>query len=556
MKPMPFHKYRPVPPVGLRDRRWPDRVITEAPAWCSVDLRDGNQALILPMNLAEKTEFFRLLVKLGLKEIEVGFPSAAAVEYDFCRKLIEENLIPEDVTIQVLVQAREHLITRTFEALQGAKRVVVHLYNSTSEAQRRIVFGKSRDEIKQIAVEGTRIVKACAEAMKGTEVVLEYSPESFMGTELDYALEVSEAVMDIWQPTPKKKAILNLPNTVEIAGPHIYADQIETIHRGLTKRDSIILSVHTHNDRGCAVAAAELAVQAGAQRVEGTLFGNGERTGNVDLVTLALNLFSQGVDPKLDFGNINEVIEVASRLTRLPVHPRHPYAGDLVYTAFSGSHQDAIHKGMRQWNDAVAKGPSKWEVPYLPIDPLDVGRSYESIIRINSQSGKGGVAWVMETEYGYLLPKAMHPEFGAVVQGISDRTGKEVMPPEIWKAFQAEYLDRKTPHEITRFHVSKDGGEGEPTEIEADVKIAGKAAAVKGRGNGPIDAFVHGLVAAGVPAFRLTAYHQHALTSGSDSKAAAFVAIESGRELRWGVGVDGSTNLASMKAVISALNRL
>jgi len=568
MKSMPYQKYRPVAPVGLRNRTWPDRVITEAPRWCSVDLRDGNQALILPMNLAEKTEFFRLLVKIGFPEIEVGFPSASQVEFDFCRKLIDEGLIPEGVAIQVLVQAREHLIQRTFEALRGAPNVIVHLYNSTSALQRRVVFGKSREEIKKIAVEGARLVRSGAEAMAGTRVMYEYSPESFMGTELDYALEVSEAVLDVWQPTPERKAILNLPNTVEQAGPDHYADQIETMARGLKRRDSVILSLHTHNDRGTAVAAAELGIKAGADRVEGTLFANGERTGNVDIITLALNLFSQGIDPRLDFTDINEVIEVASRLTRLPVHPRHPYAGELVYTAFSGSHQDAINKGMRLMEEArlkarmVAPGsapsgaPPVWEVPYLPIDPQDVGRSYESIIRINSQSGKGGVAWIMETEFGYLLPKGMHPEFGAVIQAISDRSGKEVLPDEIWAAFEKEYLAKKAPYEAKSFHILHDGAEGESTEIEAHLAIAGAAKKVQGHGNGPIDAFVHGLTQNGVKPFRLTAYHQHALSSGSDSRAAAFVSIETAHgAVHWGVGVDPNTTLASVKAVLSALNR-
>lgn len=568
MKPMPFQKYRPTPPVGLKNRVWPDRMITQAPRWCSVDLRDGNQALILPMNLAEKTEFFRLLVKIGFPEIEVGFPSASQVEFDFCRKLIEEELIPEGVSIQVLVQAREHLIHRTFEALRGAPQVIVHLYNSTSALQRRVVFGKSRDEIKKIAVDGARLVREGAEALKGTRVTYEYSPESFMGTELDYALEVSEAVLDVWQPTPERKAILNLPNTVEQAGPDHYADQIEAMARGLRRRDSVLISLHTHNDRGCGVAAAELGLKAGADRVEGTLFGNGERTGNLDVITLALNLFSQGVDPRLDLSDINEVIEVASRLTRLPVHPRHPYAGELVYTAFSGSHQDAINKGMRLMEEArlsarmapaggaPAGNPPAWEVPYLPIDPQDVGRSYEGIIRINSQSGKGGVAWVMENEFGYLLPKGMHPEFGSVIQKISDHTGKEVLPDDIWAAFEKEYLLKKAPFDVKSLHVTRDGSEGESTEIEAFLHLPTGAVKAQGRGNGPIDAFVHALTQNGVKPFRLTAYHQHALSSGSDSRAAAFVSIETARgETHWGVGVDPNTTLASVKAVLSALNR-
>lgn len=557
MKPMPFQKYRAFNPVGLKDRTWPDQAILTAPIWCSVDLRDGNQALVLPMNLQEKMEFFRLLVKLGFKEIEIGFPSAAQVEFDFVRELIEKNLIPADVTVQVLTQAREHLIRRSFESLRGVRRAILHLYNSTSTLQRDVVFGKSKDEIKQIAVEGAKLVREEAGKMGSSEIVYQYSPESFMGTELPYALEVCEAVLDVWQPTPEKKAILNLPNTVEICGPHVYADMIEWFIRRLKRRDSVILSVHTHNDRGSAVSAAELAVQAGAERVEGTLFGNGERTGNVDVVTLALNLFSHGIDPRLDLSNINELIETSNRLTRIPVHARHPYAGELVYTAFSGSHQDAIHKGMRAYQNRAGKDPV-WEVPYLPIDPADVGRTYESLIRINSQSGKGGVAHIMERDYGFLLPREMHPEFGALIQKISDETGKEILPEAIFAAFEKEYL-KQSASSLKSFHVvhyrpAEDGGE--VNEVEAEILEKGSVRRLKGEGNGPIDAFVKALHSGGAPAFRLTAYHQHALGSGSDSRAAAYIQIENDKGARFfGVGVDASTNLASIRAILSALNR-
>ncbi len=560
MKSMPFQKYRPFPPVGLKDRTWPDRSIPNAPQWCSVDLRDGNQALVLPMNLEEKLEFFKLLVEIGLKEIEVGFPSAAQVEFDFVRQLIEKKLIPADVTVQVLTQAREHLIKRSFESLRGVRRAIMHLYNSTSSLQRDVVFGKSKEEIKQIAVEGAKLVRQEAEKLAGSEFIFQYSPESFMGTELPYALEVCEAVLDVWEPTPAKKVILNLPNTVELSGPHVYADMIEWFIRKLRRRDSVILSVHTHNDRGSAVTAAEFAVQAGADRVEGTLFGNGERTGNVDLVTLALNLFSHGVDPQLDFSNINRIIETSNRLTRIPVPVRHPYAGELVYTAFSGSHQDAINKGMRRYEARAGENPV-WEVPYLPIDPKDVGRTYESLIRINSQSGKGGVAFIMERDFGFILPKEMHPEFGALIQKISDITGSEVLPEAIFESFQKEYLNGTEKHliELKSFHVvhyRPAGDGGEVNEVEAEITENGKSRKIKGEGNGPIDAFVKALHSDGSPAFRLTSYHQHALGSGSDSRAAAYIQIESKNGDRFfGVGVDANTNLASIRAIVSALNR-
>ncbi|MGL4819090.1 MAG: 2-isopropylmalate synthase, partial [Bacilli bacterium] len=439
------NKYVPYPTVALTDRQWPNRTITKAPTWCSVDLRDGNQALPQPMNVEEKLELFQLLLEVGFKEIEVGFPSASDTEYRFIRRLIEEDRIPEDVTIQVLVQAREHLIARTFESLQGAKRAIVHLYNSTAETQRRIVFGKDRAEIIDIAVEGARLFNEYKAKYPDTDWYFEYSPESFSGTELDYALEICEAVLDVWEPTPERPVIINLPNTVEYCTPNVYADRIEWFHRNVKRRDSIVLSLHTHNDRGTGVASSELGLLAGADRLEGTLFGNGERTGNLDILTTALNMYTQGVDPELDFSNMNHLIDVYKKVTKLTVHERHPYAGELVYTAFSGSHQDAIRKGF------IAQKESEtgvWEVPYLPIDPQDVGRTYEEIIRINSQSGKGGAAYIMEEEFGFYLPKAMHTEFGAIVKQASDTRGDELANADIFALFEANYLKAVGPYAV------------------------------------------------------------------------------------------------------------
>ena len=480
----PSKKYRPFSQIALADRQWPSRVILKPPLWCSVDLRDGNQALIEPMDSARKTRMFLKLVEIGFKEIEIGFPSASQTDFDFCRELIEGRLIPRDVTVQVLVQARESFIERTFEAVRGVHRAIVHLYNSTSTVQRRVVFGMDRNGVKEIALSGARAVRQCAKQFPETEWVFQYSPESFTATELDYALEVSEAVMEVWQTSPNK-VIINLPATVELATPNIYADQMEWFGRQVKNRDSMILSVHPHNDRGTAVAAAELAMLAGAERVEGTLFGNGERTGNVDLVTLALNMYTQGLHPGLNISRINDVIECAEFCNQLPVHPRHPYAGDLVFTAFSGSHQDAIKKGF----GAQQEG-SLWEIPYLPIDPKDLGRSYEPIIRVNSQSGKGGVSFLLERDYGIKMPRKLQIEFSRVIQQITDTTGREVTAAEIWRAFQAEYIEQQAPFSI-RAHSEHSAGDS--GQLTATVSDGSTERVISGEGNGPIDAFVQAL---------------------------------------------------------------
>src|SRR5450756_821626 len=491
MKRMPIRKYRPVPLVDLPERRWPGSAITAAPAWCSVDLRDGNQALIDPMDVHRKRRFFDVLVRMGFKEIEVGFPSSSQPDFDFVRLLIEENLIPDDVTIQVLTQSRDELIERTFESVVGARRAIVHLYNSTSELQRRVVFGLDREGIVGIAVRGAELIKRLASDQRSTEFVFEYSPESFTGTELDFAKEISEAVIDVWQPTPDQKMILNLPATVEMSTPNIYADQIEWCHRNINKRDSFILSVHPHNDRGSAVAATELALMAGTKRVEGTLFGNGERTGNVDLITLALNLFSQGVEPGLDISNIDELRRIVEACNQLPIHPRHPYVGDLVYTAFSGSHQDAIKKGM----EALAASKDEvWEGPYLPIDPHDVGRTYEAIIRVNSQSGKGGVAYILKNDYHLDLPRRLQIEFMKVIQGITDTTGKEITPEEIWRAFEITYLGPKAGLDLLETDTSDHAGTGsDGTKLQAVIRIGRDQRTIVGTGNGPIAALTDAL---------------------------------------------------------------
>ncbi|MHB8791104.1 MAG: 2-isopropylmalate synthase [Desulfobulbaceae bacterium] len=549
-------KYRPYPPVALPDRTWPNAAITKAPAWCSVDLRDGNQALIQPMSLQEKLEMFKMLVAVGFKEIEVGFPSASQVEFDFTRLLIEKKFVPGDVVIQALTQSREHLIKRTFEALRGAKKAVVHLYNSTSTLQRDVVFKMGRQEIIELAVRGARLIREEA-ARTDTEVRYEYSPESFTGTELDFALEICEAVMAEWQPTPERPVIINLPATVEMATPNIYADQIEWFSRNMKNRDCALISLHAHNDRGSAVAATELALMAGADRVEGTLFGNGERTGNVDIVTLALNMFSQGVDPGLDFSDINRIIDVYERCTRLPVHPRHPYAGELVYTAFSGSHQDAINKGMAAC-DQSAEGC--WAVPYLPIDPRDVGRTYESIIRINSQSGKGGIAYIMDKEFGFKLPREMQPEFGAIIQKISDASGGELPAQAVYDAFAREYLNATPCYKLKGFQVVKrhigDNEDQSTAAVEAVLLIDGKEETLGASGNGPLDAFCEALRSGLGLRFTLQAYHEHALTQGSSAKAVSYIMVANGegREY-WGAGVDSDIIIASIKALLSALNR-
>ena len=558
MDPKLVEKYRPYPQVPLQDRSWPDKQITKAPIWCSVDLRDGNQALIQPMSLEKKIEMFKTLVETGFKEIEVGFPSASKVEYAFTRTLIEKDLIPEDVTIQVLTQAREHLIKETFASLKGCKKAIIHLYNSTSTLQRKVVFKMDKKEIIDLAIAGAKLLKEEEKKYPETEFRYEYSPESFTGTELDYALEICEAVMDVLEPTPEKPLILNLPATVEMSTPNIYADQIEWFSRNLKNRDSVILSLHAHNDRGCAVAATELALLAGGERVEGTLFGNGERTGNVDIVTLALNMFTQGVNPELDMSDIGDLVDVYERVTRLPVHPRHPYAGELVYTAFSGSHQDAINKGMH----ATASGDELWEVPYLPIDPTDVGRTYESIIRINSQSGKGGVAYVMEQDFGYRLPKAMHPEFGALVQTVTDKEGRELAHEEILGVFEKEYLSDNGPYRLEDYNVLKrykqesDGVLKSFAEVDAAIICADKTATFTTSGNGPLDAFCKGLKEHVTGDFNLIHYHEHALTDSSSAAAAAYIEIRrpDGRSA-WGVGIDTDIIIASVKAVINSLNR-
>ena len=548
---MQHQRYRSVPPVPLKDRTWPDQVLTSAPSWCSVDLRDGNQALIEPMGSDRKIQFFKTLVQVGFKEIEVGFPAASQTDFDFVRLLIEGGHIPDDVTIQVLTQAREDLIARTMEALKGAKNVVVHLYNSTSTLQRRVVFGLEKDAIRDLAVRGTKWIKEAVKVLEGTRVVFEYSPESFTGTEVDYALEVCDAVMKAWNPAPDEKVILNLPATVEMAGPNHYADQIEYMSRNLKRRDQIILSLHAHNDRGCAVAATELALMAGADRVEGTLFGNGERTGNVDIVTVALNLFTQGVDPHLDFSDLPALVEVFERCNRLPVHPRHPYAGQLVFTAFSGSHQDAIKKGLA----ALRSDESPfWEVPYLPIDPADVGRQYEPIIRINSQSGKGGISFVLEQAYGFSVPKELAAEFSKIIQHITDETGRELMPVDIFNAFEQTYLapGHLVLSDFSARHEGKDRG-----TLNVELKDGEATRQFTASGNGPIDAFVRGLEKDLGLTYRVTAYSEHAMGEGENAEAVAYVRLraEDGRS-RFGVGRDQDIVAASLQAVLSAANGL
>jgi 2-isopropylmalate synthase len=554
---MPTHRYAPFVPVDLPDRSWPSRTMTQAPRWCAVDLRDGNQALIDPMSPARKKRMFELLVRLGYKEIEVGFPSASQTDFDFVRQLIEEDLVPDDVVIQVLTQARDALIERTFESIRGAKQAIVHLYNSTSTLQRRVVFGLPREGIVDIAVQGARLCQKLTETVSDTEVFFEYSPESYTGTELDFAVEVCNAVNDVWQPTADRKTIVNLPATVEMATPNVYADSIEWMHRNLAHRDAVVLSLHPHNDRGTAVAAAELGYLAGADRIEGCLFGNGERTGNVCLVTLGMNLFSQGIDPQIDFSDIDEIRRTVEYCNQLPVHERHPYGGDLVYTAFSGSHQDAIKKGL-DWmqRDAAAAGMPvddfRWAVPYLPIDPKDVGRSYEAVIRVNSQSGKGGVAYVMKTEHKLDLPRRLQIEFSQVIQARTDASGGEVTPAQMWEVFEAEYLARRTPVALNSHHTSS--ADGEDDQLDVNVYLGEEKRALTGRGNGPIAAFVDALASVGYDV-RVLDYAEHALSEGGDARAAAYVECAIGERILWGVGIDANIVTASLKAVVSAVNR-
>ena len=560
---MPKHRYAPFIPVDLTDRTWPTKKMSKAPKWCSVDLRDGNQALIDPMDAHRKLTMFQLLVKMGYKEIEVGFPSASQTDFDFVRKIIDENLIPDDVVIQVLTQARKPLIERTFESIKGAKQAVVHLYNSTSTLQRRVVFGQDKEGIKKIATEGAQICQDLVASVPGTTIFFEYSPESYTGTELEYAKEVCDAVNDIWKPTPDHKTIINLPATVEMATPNVYADSIEWMHRNLKYRDSIVLSLHPHNDRGTGVAAAELGYLAGADRIEGTLFGNGERTGNVCLVTLGLNLFSHGIDPHIDFSDIDDVRRTVEYCNQLRGPERHPYGGDLVFTAFSGSHQDAIKKGLEHMErDAKAAGKEiddhTWAVPYLPIDPKDIGRTYEAVIRVNSQSGKGGVAYLMKNEHHLDLPRRLQIEFSQVVQAKTDSEGGEVSPEELWKIFEDEYLPAPSNSwgRFTFDSIAQSSQVGKDVSLTVALTDAGKKETLTGTGNGPIAAFVEILNShLGKTPVRVLDYYEHALSSGGDASAAAYLECEVGGKTYWGVGIDPSTTTASLKAVVSAVNR-
>jgi 2-isopropylmalate synthase len=550
MQPEPVSKYAPFPPVPLPGRKWPDRTLTRAPIWCSVDLRDGNQALAQPMSVEEKIEFFEMLVRIGFKEIEIGFPSASQIEFDFTRRLIEDGLIPGDVAIQVLCQCRADLITRTLESIRGARNVIFHLYNSTSPRQREYVFNLPKPEIVRIAVAAVEQLKREGHALvdSGTALRLEYSPESFTSTELDFALEICERVTDAWGPTPSDRIILNLPATVEYATPNVHADQIEWMCTHLTRRESTIVSLHTHNDRGTGTAATELALLAGADRVEGTLFGNGERTGNLDIVTVALNLYTHGIDPGLDFGDLNAIRDVYERCTRLEVPPRQPYAGELVFTAFSGSHQDAIKKSLPH------QRPGKpWDVLYIPIDPADIGRSYRAIIRINSQSGKGGVAYVLEKEFGFQLPKLMHKEIGRIVNDLADEKGTELTSADIRDAFQREFLGRTSPVALEHFKTTE---RDSTVRCEARIVANGKDHTLTGEGNGPIDAFVRALGSAGLPKFDVVSYAEHSLGAGAEAKAVSYIQIKLARGAAYfGAGIDTNIELASIKAIVSALNR-
>ena len=552
-----YRKYKPFAPIALPDRTWPDKTITQAPVWCSVDLRDGNQALVNPMNLEQKLEFFQTLCEIGFTEIEVGFPASSETEYEILRALIDQDLIPDGVTVQVLVQAREHLIRKTFEAIRGAKNVIIHFYNSTSTLQRRVVFHTDMEGVIQIAVDAARLIRRLTEehmAKEDVDIRYEYSPESFSGTEVENSVRICDRVLEELGASPERKVILNLPNTVELSTPNTYADQIEYVCRHLKHRDCAIVSLHPHNDRGTATAATELGLMAGAQRVEGTLFGNGERTGNADIMNLALNLYSQGVDPNLDFSHMNHIKRVYEECTGMKVHQRHPYAGELVFTAFSGSHQDAINKGV---NYMAQKSSPYWEVPYLPIDPADLGRQYEPIIRINSQSGKGGAAFIMRQSFGYLLPKAMHAEFGALVKAACDAAGRELRPGEVFAIFQKEYLDVTQPYHLLTYKIfEEDGGRGQVlVDFEGTVRYDHHTVAVSGKGNGPIDAFFNALRSLGLTEYEFVSYSEHAVTGGADSKAVSYIQLRHKGEIVFGVGMDSNISIASLKGIICAINR-
>ena len=552
-KKMPFHKYKSFQPVPLKDRTWPDQVISRAPRWCSVDLRDGNQALIEPMTPNEKQKMYDLLLEVGFTEIEVGFPAASQTDFDFVRKIIEEDRIPEGVTIQVLCQAREGLIHRTCEAVAGAKRVIFHLYNSTSTLQRKVVFGMSREEVVQLATDATEIVKRHTDELEqaGTEVTLEYSPESYTATEMDFAVEICAAVMGVWQPTSDKKIILNLPSTVEMATPNIYADQLEYFTRALPNREHAVISLHTHNDRGTGVAASELGLMAGAERIEGTLFGNGERTGNCDVITMAMNLFSQGVDPELYLADMPKIVAVSEECTKIPIHVRQPYAGELVFTAFSGSHQDAIRKGMEF---VEAGGDSAWEVPYLPIDPSDVGGSYRETVRVNSQSGKGGVAFILENYFGVSLPRPLLLEFSPIVQAISENDGGELKPDAIWQAFVNEFIEVDGSYQLLDYKVQSESDGGE--HCEALIQIADNKVDIKGDGSGPIDAFINAMVETLNEPLNVVEYQEYALKEGSEAQAICILAINDDVGNKYyGVGISQNTTTAAFKSIIAAINR-
>lgn len=547
-----YTKYRPYPTMNMKDRTWPDAVITKAPIWCSVDLRDGNQALEIPMSLEEKIEFFKYLVKIGFKQIEIGFPAASDTEFEFTRYLIENNMIPDDVTVQVLTQSRPHIIKKTFQALKGVKRAIVHLYNSTSTLQRDVVFNASMEQTTALAVSGAKLLVEEAEKQPETEYIFQYSPESFTGTETPYAVEICNAVIDVWQPTPDKKIIINLPSTVEMATANVYADQIEYCCRNLKRRDSVIVSLHGHNDRGLSIAETEFGIMAGADRVEGTLFGNGERTGNADIVTLAMNLFTQGVDPKLDFSHIDEAVEIYERLTRMTVHPRHPYAGSLVYTAFSGSHQDAIRKGMER----MKEHPDRWEVPYLHIDPKDVGRTYDPIVRINSQSGKGGVAFILEQNFGLYLPKAFQQHFSVVITKLSDVNHKDIEPQIIFDEFIKEYVNITEPIELVSYKEAATGNEDE-VAVEAVIKDNGTEKTIAATGNGIVDAFSHALGKYIGTAFEIVNYSEHSMEYGTKSRAISYIQISTEKGgVSYGAGISSNITESSLRAVVSAANKM
>ena len=544
-------KYKPFKPINLIDRSWPNNLLTEAPRWCSVDLRDGNQALIEPMSVEKKIRMFELLCNIGFKEIEVGFPAASQTDYDFVRILINEKKIPDDVTIQVLTQSRDHIIKKTFESLEGVKRAIVHFYNSTSTLQRKVVFNKDKKGIKKIATDGATLIKELSSANQQTEWLFEYSPESFTATELDFSLEVCNEVVDILSPYSKEKIIINLPATVEMSSPNIYGDQIEWIISNIQNRENICISLHPHNDRGTAVAAAEIGVMAGADRIEGTLFGNGERTGNVDLVTLSLNLLTQGVNPKLDFTKINHIVREVEFCNQLPVHPRHPYAGDLVFTAFSGSHQDAIKKGL----DAIKKSNEPhWEVPYLPIDPSDLGRSYEAVVRINSQSGKGGVAYILEKDHGVSLPRRLQISLSSKIQDVADQSGKELLSHEIWSIFESNFIKNTLDTQLKSFSVIT--SDKNQDEVKLEIMQDEKCIELSGTGNGPIDACIDAFKNLHKSDFSIADYHQHSLATGSDAKAVAYIEVSDGVNTKWGVGIDENTTKASFKAITVGIDKL